>query len=111
MSVQKIHSKEQLETLLEENETVLIDFFAEWCGACRMLAPVIESISEQYRKSMITVSVDADMNEELAEAYQVQSLPLLLCVHKGKILFRASGYRDEAVLGAMLDRAFEALTK
>lgn len=111
MSVQKIHSKAQLEKILEENENVLIDFFAEWCGACRMLEPVLKSISQQYGESLIKVSIDIDENEELADAYRVQSVPLLLCFHKGKLLFRASGYRDEAVLGAMLDRAFDAFIK
>lgn len=75
-------NKEKFDELLKGEKPVVCDFFATWCGPCKMLAPVMEDVSEKFDDKAVFVKVDVDENAELAARYGIMSIPLV-CVFKG----------------------------
>ena len=84
-----IHSVEEFDTIIKEGK-VLVDFFANWCGPCKMLAPVLEEVSEQVDSKI--VKVDVDELQELARRYGIFSIPTLLLFENGQLVRKQSGY-------------------
>ena len=76
------------------NEKVLVDFYANWCGPCKMLAPVLEKISDDIK----VVKINVDSNGDLAREYGVMSIPCLILFEKGKEIKRNVGFMPEAKL-------------
>ncbi|RLE16322.1 MAG: thioredoxin [Actinobacteria bacterium] len=70
-------SKETLESTIEDNDIVLIDFWADWCGPCKMFAPTYEKVSEEY-PNIVFAKVDTEANQELAGQFQIRSIPTLV---------------------------------
>ena len=87
------HNFEQ--EVLHSEKPVLIDFWATWCGPCRMIAPVIEEIAEEYQDTVKVCKVNVDDEPELASAFQVASIPMLAVIKNGKIVQTAVGYRPK----------------
>lgn len=90
--------------VLQADKPVLIDFWATWCGPCRMLAPVVEEIAEEYDGTIKVGKVNVDDEPELAEAFRVSSIPMLVLVRDGKIVDTMVGYRPKADVVKMLDK-------
>ena len=87
-------TKNNFSEVVENSEKpVLIDFWATWCGPCKMIAPVIEKIAEE-RDDIKVCKVNVDEEEELAVKFGIQSIPTLVLVKNGNIVSRAVGYRD-----------------
>ena len=84
-----IHSVEEFDTIIKAGK-VLVDFFANWCGPCKMLAPVLEEVSEQVDSKI--VKVDVDELPELARRYGIFSIPTLLLFENGQLVRKQSGY-------------------
>lgn len=84
-----IHSVEEFDTIIKEGK-VLVDFFANWCGPCKMLAPVLEEVSEQVDSKI--VKVDVDELPELARRFGIFSIPTLLLFENGQLVRKQSGY-------------------
>ena len=78
---------------LIQQENVLVDFFATWCGPCKMLAPELEKLADTVQDKAIIIKVDVDQYPELANAYRIQSVPTLIKFKNGKIVEQVSGYR------------------
>ena len=90
------------EKVLKNEQTVLLDFWATWCGPCRMVAPIIEEIADEYDK--ITVGkVNVDEQPELAGAFSITSIPTLVVVKEGKIAAQAVGYRPKEDIIKLLE--------
>ena len=70
---------------------MLVDFFAEWCGPCKMMAPVLQDFSKEMGDKVRVIKVDVDKNQNAAMAYQIQGVPTFILFQKGKILWRQSG--------------------
>lgn len=101
MSVLKITKENFEEIVIKSEKTVLLDFWAEWCGPCRMVGPIIEEIA--LEKTDITVGkVNVDEESELASAFRVESIPLLVMVKDGKIVNKIVGYRPKKEILAEL---------
>ena len=81
---------------------VLIDFWASWCGPCMMLAPVVEEIAEEYDGKVKVCKVNVDDQQELAAAFRVESIPLLVVVKDGAIVNQAVGLRSKEDILKML---------
>ena len=81
----------------------VVDFNATWCGPCRMLAPVLEDVSEKYAGKVSFYSVDVDENPGLAMEYRVSSVPCLVLLKDGVFVDQAVGFRPEAQLTAWID--------
>ncbi len=80
------------EELKTYNMPVVVDFFASWCGPCKMLAPIIESVMEEYEGMVRFVKVDIDLYPDLAEKYEIQSVPTLLFFNGKELVRRESGF-------------------
>ena len=87
--------------VLESTVPVLIDFWATWCGPCRMIAPVVEEIAAE-RQDIKVVKIDVDEESELAIAFAVNSIPTLVCVKNGKESGRSVGFRGKDAILALL---------
>ena len=83
---------------------VLLDFWATWCGPCRMLSPVIAEIAEEYDGKVKVGKVNVDEEEELAAAFQVESIPMVVLIKDGKAVDGFVGYRPKADIVKLLDK-------
>jgi thioredoxin 1 len=79
------------ELVLKSDKPVLVDFWAAWCGPCRMVGPVIEEISNEYSDKAVVGKVDIDSNQEYAAKYGVRNIPTVLVFNKGEIVTRQVG--------------------
>ena len=89
--IKHIETKQELEELLSKGD-VLVDFFATWCGPCKMLSPVLEQLDKEGFPVQI-VKIDTDEATDLAIEYGVQAIPTLLFFSEGKLVNRAMGYQ------------------
>jgi thioredoxin 1 len=83
---------------------VFVDFWAEWCAPCRMLAPTFEKLAETYGKQITFAKVNVDELPEVAEKYAIRSIPTLLLIRDGKVVERLVGVRSQPELARLLDQ-------
>lgn len=101
MSVRNI-TKENFENeVLKSEQVVLLDFFASWCGPCRMVSPIIDEIAEENEHIRVG-KVDVDAQPELASQFQVFSIPTLVVMKDGKVLTQSAGAKSKSQILAML---------
>ena len=81
---------EKFDDLITSNIPVLVDFYAEWCGPCKMMKPILEDVKAMKGEKVRVVKVDVDKHQELAAYYQIQSVPTLMIFKDGKQLWRQS---------------------
>lgn len=77
--------------LIDGDQAVLVDFFATWCGPCKMMQPILEDTAKQLGSKVKILKVDVDKNQLAASKFQVRGVPTLILFQKGKILWRESG--------------------
>ena len=92
----------KFQELINGDTPVLVDFFAEWCGPCKMMAPELKKLAEQQGDRVRVIKIDVDKNQQAAMAYQISSVPTLVLFHKGQIVWRQSGVLSASQLGAIL---------
>ena len=95
-------NQSEFDELLKSGKTVVCDFWASWCGPCRMLAPVMEEVSEEFTEAEF-VKVNVDENEELASRYGVMSIPFVAIFEDGKLKSRSVGYLPTEQMKEFLD--------
>lgn len=88
--------------VMKSNIPVLIDFWAPWCGPCRMMGPIIEQLAEEYEGKAKVGKVNVDEEGELAQAFGVMSIPTIVLVKDGKVVKQTVGARPKAEVEAML---------
>lgn len=91
------------EKVLKASTPVLVDFFASWCGPCKMLTPEIDALAEAYQGKALVAKVNIDDLPELASMYKVMSVPTLLIIKNGQEVKRMVGFRPRKEIGAALD--------
>jgi thioredoxin 1 len=79
--------------VINSGKLVLVDFWAEWCGPCRIVAPVIEQLADEYQGKLIVGKVNVDNEEELAVQFRIMSIPTIILFKEGKIVERLTGAR------------------
>lgn len=82
---------EKLNEIINGSQLTLVDFFATWCGPCKMMHPVLEQLKEEMGDSLRIIKIDIDKNEALMEQYRIQSVPTLMLFREGQQLWRQSG--------------------
>ncbi len=93
--------------VLEADVPVLIDFWAPWCGPCRMVAPVIDSLADKYEGKIRVAKVNLDEHPALASEYGVRSIPAIFIFNNGEVAERAVGVQPEDTLSAMIQRVLQ----
>ncbi|WP_295655645.1 thioredoxin [uncultured Mucilaginibacter sp.] len=92
------------ELVLKSNKPVLVDFWAEWCGPCRMVGPVVEEISKEYADTAVVGKVNVDNNPGISMKYGIRNIPALLYFKNGEIVDKQIGAVPKSVLAGKLDK-------
>ena len=95
MSVLKITSENYDEEVINSEKTVLIDFYADWCGPCKMMSPIIDQIAEEKADSLKVGKVNVDENQDLAMKYGIMSIPTVVVIKNGQVEKTFVGLRDK----------------
>ena len=101
MSVIKINKGNFQNEVINSESTVLLDFYADWCGPCRMVSPIVDEIAEE-RADIKVGKINVDEESELAERFGIYSIPALVVMKDGKVVNQAVGARPKAQILAML---------
>ena len=101
MSVIKISKENFASEVLNSNKPVLLDFYADWCGPCRMVGPIVSEIANE-RNDVKVGKINVDEHPELAAQFQVMSMPMLAVIKNGKLENQVVGYRSKEQIEAML---------
>ena len=91
------------ETVLNSDKPVMVDFWAAWCGPCRMVGPIIDQISEEYDGKAIVGKVDVDANQEFAAKYGVRNIPTVLVFKNGEVVGRQVGVAPKNAYSEAID--------
>jgi thioredoxin 1 len=90
--------------IISSDKPVLVDFYAEWCGPCKMMAPILKEVKNALGDEVTIIKVDVDKNPQAADAYQVQGVPTLIIFQKGKIKWRQAGVVQARQLQQLLQQ-------
>lgn len=101
MSVIKISKENFLDEVVNSDKAVLLDFYADWCGPCRMVGPIVHEIAEE-RSDIKVGKINVDEEPELSEKFGVFSIPMLVVIKDGKVVNQAVGARPKEMILAML---------
>lgn len=91
-------------SVLESTLPVIVDFWAPWCGPCKMVAPILDKIAKDYDSKLIVAKVNTDENQEWASRYGVQGIPTMLFIAGGKVVHRQVGSVPEGMLREAVDQ-------
>jgi len=102
MAIQKINSTEEFDKILANpNTKVLVDFYADWCGPCKMMAPILETVANENPDQVI-LEVNVDEQEELMSRYKIMSIPTLIVFENGEIVKKAIGLQPKNQLEELI---------
>lgn len=90
--------------MVAENELLFVDFYADWCGPCKAVAPVVERLAKEYAGRVAFAKLNTDGNTETARRMRISSIPALMLFREGKLVTRTGGYQSESQLRVYLDR-------
>jgi thioredoxin 1 len=95
-------SNNSFQELINGETPVLVDFSAEWCGPCKMMAPILKELKDDLKEAVKVIKIDVDKSPQAASAYQIQGVPTLILFQKGELLWRKSGVTSAKELSAII---------
>lgn len=102
--MEKVLTAEEFKNLINTSKKpVLVDFFASWCGPCKMLAPIIEDIENEFSESLEVLKIDIDKCSELAREYNIMSVPTLMIFSEGEVKTQETGFMPKEALINMIN--------
>lgn len=103
MSLVYLNDENFQKEVVESNIPVIIDFWAEWCGPCRMMGPVFEELSEEYKGKLKFAKLNTEESPELSMKYDITGIPALILTSKGKEVDRIVGFAPKAIMKQQID--------
>lgn len=97
-------TSENYEDILNSESPVIVDFWATWCGPCRMIGPLIESLAEKYEGKTAVCKLNVDENPDIATQYKIMSIPTVLVMKNGEVLDKAVGVRTKEEYQDMIEK-------
>lgn len=96
----------KFEDIIQGNTLVFVDFFATWCGPCKMMHPVLEDLKKQLgeRVKIVKIDIDSPVNRQLVNSYQVQAVPTLMLFKAGKMVWRQSGAMQATQIRQVIEK-------
>ena len=111
MPAQHVNSANFEQEVLKAETPVLVDFYAEWCGPCKMAEPIINKLADEFTGKVKIVKLNVDENQEIAQQYQVMSIPTVIIFKAGTEAERKVGFPGEAGYRAIVEAMAEAVVK
>lgn len=102
MNITELHAENFEQEVVNTDRPVCIDFWAPWCGPCRMLAPELKALADEYAGRVVVGKVNVDEEPELAAAFRVSSIPTVVVIRDGKVVRTSVGYKPKEALAALL---------
>lgn len=93
---------ENFKNIINSDQLTLVDFFATWCGPCKMMHPVLEQLKEEMGDTIRILKLDVEKNESLSDLYRIQSVPTLMLFRKGEVVWRQSGTASLSALKSLI---------
>ncbi|MCL3780817.1 thioredoxin [Prolixibacteraceae bacterium JC049] len=93
----------KFQTLINSEQPVLVDFYANWCAPCKMMTPILQQVSQEIGDAGKIIKIDVDSNPEAAAQYGVQSIPTLILFKKGEIVWRGTGVKQTDYLKKLME--------
>lgn len=100
-----LHDRDFTRAVQDTTVPVLVDFYADWCGPCKMMAPILDDIASTYAGRLLVAKVDTDVEQNTAMAYQIRSIPTLVLLQGGQVLTQQAGAIPKAAILQLLSRA------
>ena len=98
MTILEINDKNFKEEVLESEKLILCDFWAEWCGPCKQISPILEELSEEFKNELMVAKINIDNNPEVPSSYNIMSIPTLLLFKKGQLISNQIGLQEKDTL-------------
>lgn len=103
MSLVKLVSKDLFDNELKSDKLVFIDFYADWCSPCKMLSPILDELSNEYKDKVVFLKVDIDKDQDIAVKYKIRNIPALFIFKDGNIVGQKVGAMSKSMLKAFID--------